>query len=427
MARAYGCDLRAVLAGAVICWAVADGVAVAQEGAEATEELGSSYLLARRTTGQGSIIETLLFDGQAIVTEIAVPAPDTGITAGATGARTLPGSANALPGGVAALPPGFASGFGGTWLTGEVVDDYLVLHRIRATDPVTHEIFRAGRKVGSVTEVGPSIRTGKSAGRTSFVFESAADRFVVHLTQPDGVRIRAITEHGRFTSQVVERSAALMAPPRPGVGVATPLEPSLDAVAPSIGRSPQPQRLARPQEDTSSIIVEEPAPRGSAGLPETVPVPRPSPLPRTRPAIAAAPVRTAGPSPGGNSHRSAPEPLTVAPAIGPKPATTSGNAPLPAAAAAPRAPASAIAAPAPRTATPTNAALTAGPKPAMAAVARVPLAAPTRPVVRPPAIAAPAAKPKPALATENALPPPNAAARPVARPSRSPLSDPALQ
>src|SRR6266853_1517700 len=85
MARAYGCDLRAVLAGAVICWAVADGVAVAQEGAEATEELGNSYLLARRTTGQGSVIETLLFDGQAIVTEIAVPAPDAGATAGTTG------------------------------------------------------------------------------------------------------------------------------------------------------------------------------------------------------------------------------------------------------------------------------------------------------------------------------------------------------
>src|SRR6266436_5109124 len=115
MARAHGCDLRAVLAGAVICWTVADGVAVAPEA------LGNSYLLARRTTGQGSIIETLLFDGQAIVTEIAVPAPDTGITAGTTGARTLPGSANALPSGVAALPPGFASGFGGTWLTGEVV------------------------------------------------------------------------------------------------------------------------------------------------------------------------------------------------------------------------------------------------------------------------------------------------------------------
>src|SRR6266436_850622 len=135
MARAYGCDLRAVLAGAVICWAVAEGVAVAQEGAEATDELGSSYLLARRTTGQGSIIETLLFNGQAIVTEIAVMAPVVPAVipasgAGTTGAiaRTL-GSATALRGGVAALPPGFASGFGGTWLTGEVIDDYLVLHR----------------------------------------------------------------------------------------------------------------------------------------------------------------------------------------------------------------------------------------------------------------------------------------------------------
>src|SRR5260370_33847755 len=100
MARTRGCDVRAVLVGAVICWAVADGFAVAQEGAEATEELGNSYLLARRTTGQGSVIETLLFDGQAIVTEIAVPAPDAGATAGGTTgaiARTLPGSANTLP------------------------------------------------------------------------------------------------------------------------------------------------------------------------------------------------------------------------------------------------------------------------------------------------------------------------------------------
>jgi hypothetical protein len=421
MARAYGCDLRAVLAGAVICWAVAEGVAVAQDGAEATEELGNSYLLARRTTGQGSVIETLLFDGQAIVTEIAVPAPDAGSAAGTTGAmaRTLPVSASALPGGVVALPPGFASGFGGTWLTGEVVDDYLVLHRIRVTDPVTHEIFHEGRKVGSVTEVGPSIRTGKLAGRNSFAFESTDDRFVVHLTQPDGTRIRATTEHGRFFGQVIERSAALVAPPRPGAGVAAPLEPLLDAIGPSTGRSPQPQRLARPQEATSPIIVEEPAPRVSAGLPETVPVPRPSPLLRTRPAIGATSIRTAGPSPGGNSHTSAPEPMTVAPAIRPKPATTSGNAPLATAAAAPRAPASAIAAPAPRSATPTNAAPTAGPKPAVAAVAREPLAAtPTRPIVRAPATAAPAAKPKPALATEN---------RPVTRPSRSPLSDPSLQ
>jgi hypothetical protein len=64
----------------------------------------------------------------------------------------------------------------------------------------------------------------------------------------------------------------------------------------------------------------------------------------------------------------------------------------------------------------------------VAAIAREPLAAtPAKPVARPPAIATPAAKPKPALATENALPRPDVAARPVARPSRLPLSDPSLQ
>src|SRR5260370_303874 len=259
MARTRGCDVRAVLVGAVICWAVAEGVAVAQEGAEATEELGNSYLLARRTTGQGSVIETLLFDGQAIVTEIAVPAPDAGATAGTTGAiaRTLPGSANALPGGVAALPLGFAPGFGGTWLTGEVIDDYLVLHRVRATDPVMHGIFRGGRKVGSVTEVGPSIRTGKLAGRNSFAFESADDRFVVHLTQPDGTRIRATTEHGRFSGQGLERVAAIAATPRSaplpvaaiGATAIAPQEPLFETVKPFVGRIPlPPQRLARPQD-----------------------------------------------------------------------------------------------------------------------------------------------------------------------------------
>src|SRR3984893_15762792 len=87
MARARGWDLPAVIAAAIICWAVADGVAVGQEGAEVTEDLGNSYVLARRTTSQGSIIETLLFAGQAIVTEVAVPAGSDGsVTAGTTGA-----------------------------------------------------------------------------------------------------------------------------------------------------------------------------------------------------------------------------------------------------------------------------------------------------------------------------------------------------
>jgi hypothetical protein len=64
----------------------------------------------------------------------------------------------------------------------------------------------------------------------------------------------------------------------------------------------------------------------------------------------------------------------------------------------------------------------------VAAIAREPLAATAaKPIVRAPVAAAPAAKPKPSLATEGALPLPGAAARPVARPSRPLLSDPSLQ
>ena len=81
MASARGCAIGAVLAGTIVCWAVAEGDAVAQEAPEVTEDLGNSYSLARRTTGLGSIIETVLFAGQPIVTDIVVPAPDAGITA----------------------------------------------------------------------------------------------------------------------------------------------------------------------------------------------------------------------------------------------------------------------------------------------------------------------------------------------------------
>src|SRR5215470_19862653 len=100
MAHARGCALRAVLAGTIACWAVAEGVAVAQEAPEVTEDLGNSYLLTRRTTSQGSIIETVLFAGHPIVTDIVLPAPDAGITAKTTRAveRTPADSASAQPG-----------------------------------------------------------------------------------------------------------------------------------------------------------------------------------------------------------------------------------------------------------------------------------------------------------------------------------------
>src|SRR5262249_20931780 len=112
----------------------------------------------------------------------------------------------------------------------------------------------------------------------SFAFESTDDRFIVHLTQPDGTRIQATTEHGRFLDQVVERSVAPAIPPR----------------------------------------------TGAAGA---VPLPRPS--------IRATPARVASPSPVEDSSR-APKPIPDAPAVRPRPATTSGNPPPPAGATNPR-------------------------------------------------------------------------------------------
>jgi hypothetical protein len=286
MARTRGCTRPAVLAGTIICWAAVEGAVVAQEAAEVTEELGHSYRLARRITAQGSIIETLLFAGQAIVTDIAVPAPGAGKAAGTGGAiaGTRAVNANASQSDAAALPPGLGSGFAGTWLTGEIIDDYLVLHRIRANDPVAHDIFREGKKVGSVTEIGPPIRVGRLAGRISFTFEPADDRFVVHLRQPDGTTIHATTEHGRFPNQTVEHSASLAAPPRTGAGstIASGRQP--EAIRPSVSPSPEPQRPAQPQEAAGAVTAKEPAPAAPT-QPEMAPLPGPIPLPRMRPAI----------------------------------------------------------------------------------------------------------------------------------------------
>src|SRR5215831_1986067 len=298
MARACGCDLRAILAGAIICWAVANGIAVAQEGAEVMEDVGNSYQLARRTTSLGSVIETLLFAGQAIVTEIAVPGPGAGVTAGTTGAAPAPaGNASAARGAAGTWLTSMGTDFGGTFLTGEIVDKYLVLHRIRTSGPVTHDIYHDGHKVGSVSEVSASAGTTRLSGPNLFAFESSDDRFVVHLTQPDGTRIRATTEHGRFTGQVVERTAAIAAPSRSMPSSPLPPEP----IKPSLGRSPEPQRLTRPQGSTD--LVEGAAPQVVAVPPEAVPLPRAFPKPRLRSTIEPTAVHAAGSSPLGNYRR----------------------------------------------------------------------------------------------------------------------------
>jgi hypothetical protein len=315
------------LAGATICWIFAGAVAVAQESAEVAEDLGNSYSLARRATSQGSIIETLLFGGQAIVTEIMTPAPDTGATDRTTGAvQAAPGGANAARGDTANLPLGAAPGFGGTLLTGEISDGYLILHRTRATGPVTHEIFRDGREVGSVTEVGSPVGVGRSPG--AFAFESIGDRFVVHLTQPDGTRIRATTEHGRLTGQLVERAATTTAPPRPAplraattaasppvAVVMPPHERLLEPAEPSINRSSEPpQRLAKPQEPGGGIILEEP--QIVPQPPQATPPSRPFPKPALRPVVT--PFQAASPSPL-RPRKSASAPTNATPTAKPKP------------------------------------------------------------------------------------------------------------
>ena len=129
----------------------------------------------------------------------AAPAPARG-----SAGRTSPIAVNAD---TASLPAGVLPGFGGTLLSAEVSDGYLILHRTRASGPVTHDIFRDGAKVGAVTEVASSAG-GKAPGRNAFGFEAAGDRFIVHLTLPDGTKIRATSEHGQFSDQVVERTAA---------------------------------------------------------------------------------------------------------------------------------------------------------------------------------------------------------------------------
>jgi hypothetical protein len=306
MARARGCILPAVLAGTAVGWAVGERIAAAQGAAEVREDLGDSYQLARLTTAQGSIIETLLFDGQTIVTDVVLPAPGAGKSTGTSGpAAELPAvNANASPRDAAALPPGLGSGFVGTWLTGEIIDGYLVLHRIRADDPVAHDIFRDGLKVGSVAEVGPPIRAGRAAGRNSFAFERTDDRFVVHLRQPDGTAVHATTEHGRFLNQVVERSASPAAPPRAGAGVAIAPGRPPDAVRPAASPSPEPQRPAPPRETAGPVVV-NPVMMKEAALPSLArpeaglaPSSQPVPLPRTRPAIPARAAALAEPKPG---------------------------------------------------------------------------------------------------------------------------------
>jgi hypothetical protein len=294
-------DLRAVLAGAFLCGVVMDGVAVAQDRAEVTEDLGGSYLLARRTTGQGSIIETLLYASRPIVTDIVMPAPGDATGANANAAATTPQPATGRASPVAAS-------FGGVLLSAEMSDGYLILHRTRAEGPVTHDIFRDGEKIATLSDA-----RAAAPGRNSFAFETAGDRFIVHMTQPDGTRVRATSTRGQMSEQVIEpvaaaRPSATVAPSFVAQPPAKPaaLEGGISRDAPASGpaqslakpgsaraASVHPQTRARPQAPVAAAPV-----AGFYGTPPTqatTPVARPLPAVdtvnrRSAPVTAAKPV-----------------------------------------------------------------------------------------------------------------------------------------
>jgi hypothetical protein len=293
MFRVRGCSFRALLALAMLGATIVGGGA--QESAEVKEDLGNSYMLARRTTSQGSIIETLLYAGRAIVTDLVMP----------------PSAANA--GSTAGARPGFA----GSALSAEVSDGYLILHRIRTGAPVTHEIFRDGEKVGAVTEAAPATGS-KAPGRNLFAFEATDGRFVVHLTQPDGTKIHAAWQHGQLSDQVVEPAAAA---PRSATAEGSPPLPA--PVRYSVGPTPElPRSLANPRDTVGSIGSDK---EGAPAIIASPPLPRAAPTTRlvSRPRMLARP-QSAPPvaAPVRGLFGGAPASTAVAPLANPAPGST---------------------------------------------------------------------------------------------------------
>jgi hypothetical protein len=253
MSGAGRCGHWRVAAGAMIVgWiGVAGGPATAQQGAEARENIGNDYVIGRRVTGQGTTIQTVLYRGHVIATDPIIPAAG-GPT---TGAAAASGAATGLkaPDGVASAKGNGESGdvvggprpldFVGTLLSGEISgEDYFILHRTRTDGPPTHDIFRAGEKIGFVAEQVLRKDAGPAPGRAGnvFSFESADGHFIVHLTQPDGARIHATFENGRLSRQVVERAAGR------GIDAAVVNGSAVSVAAPQSGALPEPV-LAKPQ------------------------------------------------------------------------------------------------------------------------------------------------------------------------------------
>jgi hypothetical protein len=280
------CGHWRVLAGAMIVgWTgVAGGPAAAQQGAEARENIGNDYVIGRRVTGQGTTIQTVLYRGYAIATDLVIPAGGTSPTTGAaaaSGAATAPRA----PDGVARAKGKGESGdvvggprpldFVGTLLSGEISgEDYFILHRTRTDGPPSHDIFRAGEKIGFVAEQVLRKDAGSAPGRTGnvFSFESADGHFIVHLTQPDGTRIHATFENGRLSRQVVERAAGR------GIDAAVMNGSAVSLAAPQPAALPEPvlaKTQPRPAASAQAPNVAAQRPGAPAARPPRQPAPGP--------------------------------------------------------------------------------------------------------------------------------------------------------
>ena len=310
-----------LLAGTLLGPAAAD--AIAQESAETSEDFGNAYMLARRTTVQGSIIETLLYAGRPIVTEIVMPGAGSAEGAGAESG--------------AALPPGVRPGFGGTLLSAEAAGPYLVLHRRRASGPVAHDVFRDGEKVGTVVEV-PAVRAGTASGRNLFAFEAAGDRFIVHLTQPDGTKIRATSVHGELSDTVVEAAAAAPSP-----AAAAPARPSAKPQNAAGGEAARKDTVGKDAVGSVAAsgraveVVPAPVPKFARAR-TAIAAPRPPARPAAQPASAALGFFGSAPAPAASTP--APDPKSTVTRVNAraqrvataKPVTPAARAPRPAAA-----------------------------------------------------------------------------------------------
>ena len=264
------------------------GISVAQQSPEIVETIGDAYQIGRLRVNGGMVVQTILYNGRPIATEIMLPTR--GEVASAAGATTL-AAAGALE-------------IAGTVLSGEVSGKYFILHRVRGNRSTIHEIFFDGELIGQVAEdsaptlaeeppgPGNESRNGKNpvTRGSAFSFESAGDALVVHIVQRDGTTIRATSSNGGRLEQVIERKAAAV--PVVARDAVPVVSRNIDRVItrsadPVVSRNADPvvprnadrviSANAGPINSGNNDIANENAPRDDAASGSESPPPKPSP------------------------------------------------------------------------------------------------------------------------------------------------------